>query len=108
MDRKSALTASAHALAAGIIAWRDGNESLEALLEDAAVGSGACAGSVSVMPEVPTFIGTFAFVETSHALVGVAPHDGSVTVNSGTGVSALNVAPAVTDAAINFLSGATK
>ena len=43
LDRKSALIASAHALAAGITAWSDGNEPLEALLEEAATPGGIAA-----------------------------------------------------------------
>lgn len=43
LDRKSALIAGAHALAAGIAAWRDGKEPLEALLEEAATPGGIAA-----------------------------------------------------------------
>src|SRR5258708_2314224 len=35
LDRNTALLASAHALADGIIAWRDGEDSLDSLLEEA-------------------------------------------------------------------------
>ena len=40
LDRKTALLASAHALADGIVAWRDGKRSLESLLEEAATPGG--------------------------------------------------------------------
>jgi pyrroline-5-carboxylate reductase len=49
LDRKSALIASAHALAGGIIAWRDGNESLETLLEEAATPGGIAATTMAGM-----------------------------------------------------------
>lgn len=49
LDRKSALIASAHALAGGIIAWRDGKHSLEALLEEAATPGGIAATTMTGM-----------------------------------------------------------
>ncbi len=47
LDRKTALLASAHALADGIIAWRDGNDSLESLLEEAVTPGGIAAATVN-------------------------------------------------------------
>src|SRR5258705_9745307 len=49
LDRKSAYVAAAHALADGILAWREGNESLEALLNEAATPNGIAA---TVMAEM--------------------------------------------------------
>src|SRR5208337_1285113 len=49
LDRKTALLASAHALADGIIAWRDGKHSLEALLEEAATPGGIAAATATGM-----------------------------------------------------------
>lgn len=49
LDRKTALLASAHALADGVIAWRDGEHSLEALLEEAATPGGIAAATASGM-----------------------------------------------------------
>lgn len=49
LDRKTALLASAHALADGIVAWREGKQSLEALLEEAATPGGIAATSVAAM-----------------------------------------------------------
>jgi len=43
LDRNTALLASAHALADGIIAWREGNHSLQSLLEEAATPGGIAA-----------------------------------------------------------------
>ena len=43
LDRKTALTAAAHALADGIIAWREGDISLEELLREAATPGGIAA-----------------------------------------------------------------
>jgi len=43
LDRKTALTAAAHALADGITAWREGNISLEALLHEATTPGGIAA-----------------------------------------------------------------
>ena len=47
LDRNTALLASAHALADGIIAWRDGRDSLESLLEEAVTPRGIAAATVS-------------------------------------------------------------
>jgi len=45
LDRKTALTAAAHALADGIVAWREGSSSLEALLSEAATPGGIAAAT---------------------------------------------------------------
>ncbi len=49
LDRKTALVASAHALADGIIAWRNGKHSLESLLEEAATPGGIAATTATAM-----------------------------------------------------------
>lgn len=49
LDRKSALIASAHALASGIVAWGEGKETLEALLEEAATPGGIAATTMAGM-----------------------------------------------------------
>lgn len=49
LDRKRALLASAHALADGILAWRDGNHSLDSLLAEAATPGGVAAATVTAM-----------------------------------------------------------
>lgn len=49
LDRKTALLASAHALADGIVAWREGSDSLEALLEEAATPGGIAATTAAAM-----------------------------------------------------------
>ena len=49
LDRKTALLASAHALADGIIAWREGRDSLEALLAEAATPGGIAAAAATAM-----------------------------------------------------------
>ena len=49
LDRKTALLASAHALADGIIAWREGRHSLESLLEEAATPGGIAAATAAKM-----------------------------------------------------------
>ena len=49
LDRNTALLASAHALADGIIAWRDGKHSLESLLEEAATPGGIAAATAIKM-----------------------------------------------------------
>ena len=49
LDRKTALIASAHALADGIIAWREGKRSLESLLEEAATPGGIAATTMAGM-----------------------------------------------------------
>jgi pyrroline-5-carboxylate reductase len=47
LDRNTALLASAHALADGIVAWRDGKNSLESLLEEAVTPGGIAAATVN-------------------------------------------------------------
>lgn len=49
LDRNTALLASAHALADGIIAWREGRHSIEALLAEAATPGGIAEATVSAM-----------------------------------------------------------
>jgi len=49
LDRSTALLASAHALADGIIAWCDGNNSLESLIEEAVTPGGIAAATTSAM-----------------------------------------------------------
>jgi pyrroline-5-carboxylate reductase len=49
LDRKTALLAAAHALADGILAWREGKHSLEALLEEAATPGGIAATTAAAM-----------------------------------------------------------
>ncbi len=49
LDRNTALLASAHALADGIIAWRDGKHSLESLREEAATPGGIAAVTAAKM-----------------------------------------------------------
>ena len=49
LDRETALLASAHALADGIIAWREGSDSLDSLLEEAATPAGIAATAASAM-----------------------------------------------------------
>jgi pyrroline-5-carboxylate reductase len=49
LDRKTALLASAHALADGIVAWREGNDPLAALLEEAATPGGIAATTAAAM-----------------------------------------------------------
>ena len=49
LDRNTALLASAHALADGIIAWRDGKYSLESLFEEAATPGGIAAATAAKM-----------------------------------------------------------
>jgi pyrroline-5-carboxylate reductase len=49
LDRKTALLASAHALADGIIAWREGTHSLTSLLEEAATPGGTAAATMAAM-----------------------------------------------------------
>jgi pyrroline-5-carboxylate reductase len=47
LDRHTALLASAHALADGIVAWREGNESLESLIEEAVTPGGIAAATIA-------------------------------------------------------------
>jgi pyrroline-5-carboxylate reductase len=49
LDRKTALLASAHALADGIVAWRDGKHSLQSLLDEAATPGGIAATTMAGM-----------------------------------------------------------
>lgn len=49
LDRKTALLAAAHALADGIIAWREGNIPLEDLLQEAATPGGIAAAVMKSM-----------------------------------------------------------
>jgi pyrroline-5-carboxylate reductase len=49
LDRNTALLASAHALADGIIVWRDGKHSLESLLEEAVTPGGIASATVNKM-----------------------------------------------------------
>jgi pyrroline-5-carboxylate reductase len=49
LDRNTALLAGAHALADGIIAWREGKYSLESLLEEAATPGGIAAVTATKM-----------------------------------------------------------
>jgi pyrroline-5-carboxylate reductase len=49
LDRRVALVASAHALADGIIAWREGKHSLEYLLQEAATPGGIAATTMAAM-----------------------------------------------------------
>jgi pyrroline-5-carboxylate reductase len=47
LDRKTALVASAHGLADGIVAWREGKHSLESLLAEAATPGGIAATTMA-------------------------------------------------------------
>jgi pyrroline-5-carboxylate reductase len=47
LDRKTAVTAAAHALADGILAWRDSDISLDALLQEAATPGGIAAATMA-------------------------------------------------------------
>ncbi len=49
LDRKTSLTAAAHALADGILAWREGNISLNELLREAATPGGISATAMASM-----------------------------------------------------------
>jgi pyrroline-5-carboxylate reductase len=49
LDRNTALLASAHALADGIIVWREGKHSLQSLLEEAATPGGIAAATAAKM-----------------------------------------------------------
>jgi pyrroline-5-carboxylate reductase len=49
LDRKTALLAGAHALADGIVAWRERTDSLEVLLEEAATPGGIAATTAAAM-----------------------------------------------------------
>jgi pyrroline-5-carboxylate reductase len=47
LDRQTASLASAHALADGIVAWREGSESLESLIEEAVTPGGIAAATIA-------------------------------------------------------------
>jgi pyrroline-5-carboxylate reductase len=49
LDRRTSLLASAHALADGIIAWREGKHSLESLLQEATTPGGIAAATAAKM-----------------------------------------------------------
>src|SRR5208337_4364939 len=49
LDRKTALAAAAHALADGIVAWREGGTSLVALIREAATPGGIAAAAMDEM-----------------------------------------------------------
>jgi len=49
LDQKTALAAAAHALADGIAAWREGDNSLDALIEEAATPGGIAAAVIDAM-----------------------------------------------------------
>jgi pyrroline-5-carboxylate reductase len=49
LDRKTALLASAHALAGGIVAWREEKHPLESLIEEAATPGGTAAATMTAM-----------------------------------------------------------
>ena len=49
LDRKTAVTAAAHALSDGVSAWRDGDVSLDQLLREAATPGGIAATVMSAM-----------------------------------------------------------
>jgi pyrroline-5-carboxylate reductase len=49
LDRKTALLAGAHALADGIVAWREEKHALESLMEEAATPGGTAAATMTAM-----------------------------------------------------------
>jgi pyrroline-5-carboxylate reductase len=49
LDRKTALTAASHALADGILCWRESGQSLEDLLHEAATPGGIAAATIEAM-----------------------------------------------------------
>jgi pyrroline-5-carboxylate reductase len=49
LDRRTAMTAAAHALGDGIQAWRDGSISLDNLLQEAATPGGVAAATLATM-----------------------------------------------------------
>ena len=51
LDRKTALTAAAHALADGVLAWRESDISLDALLNEAATPGGIAASTMAKMDQ---------------------------------------------------------
>jgi pyrroline-5-carboxylate reductase len=52
LDRKTAMTAAAHALADGILAWRESSTSLDALLHEAATPGGIAAATLASMDKL--------------------------------------------------------
>jgi pyrroline-5-carboxylate reductase len=51
LDRKTALAAAAHSLADGIVSWREGRDSLDALLHEAATPGGIAATVMKAMDD---------------------------------------------------------
>jgi pyrroline-5-carboxylate reductase len=51
LDRETAFTAAAHALADGIVSWREGRDSLDALLHEAATPGGIAATVMKAMDD---------------------------------------------------------
>jgi pyrroline-5-carboxylate reductase len=51
LDRKNALISAAHALADGILSWREGNVSLKELLREAATPGGIAATVMDAMDQ---------------------------------------------------------
>lgn len=51
LDRKTALTAAAHALVDGVLAWRESDVSLDALLNEAATPGGIAAATMAKMDQ---------------------------------------------------------
>jgi pyrroline-5-carboxylate reductase len=49
LDRRTALTAAAHALSAGVVAWRESGSSLQELLHEAATPGGIAATVMNTM-----------------------------------------------------------
>jgi pyrroline-5-carboxylate reductase len=49
LNRKNALSAAAHALADGILSWREGEEPLDKLIQEAATPGGTAAATMQVM-----------------------------------------------------------
>jgi pyrroline-5-carboxylate reductase len=49
LNRKNALTAAAHALADGILSWREGEEPLDKLIQEAATPGGTAAATMRAM-----------------------------------------------------------
>jgi pyrroline-5-carboxylate reductase len=49
LNRKNALTAAAHALADGILSWREGEERLDKLIQEAATPGGTAAATMQAM-----------------------------------------------------------
>jgi pyrroline-5-carboxylate reductase len=49
LDRKAALTAATHALAGGILYWRESGETLDELLREAATPGGTASATIAAM-----------------------------------------------------------